>query len=72
MVQYGMLASNPTRATAEQQALEAKLLERVIAIKGTSRQIYWHDAYFRYFERFYELFPFFILRGCWTDKHGDE
>ncbi len=36
MKQYGMLANNPAKATVEQQAMEAKLLERVTAVKGES------------------------------------
>ncbi len=34
MIQYGMIASMKSRATAEQLALEAKLTDRVEAIKG--------------------------------------
>ena len=62
MAQYGMLASNPTRATAEQQALEAKLLERVTAIKGTTRQMFCHATYFKcliIFAEVFQLFSFF-------------
>ncbi len=34
MIQYGMIASPKGRPTAEQLALEAKLTDRVEAIKG--------------------------------------
>ena len=63
MVQYGMLASNPTRATAEQQALEAKLLERVTAIKGTTRQLCYLAVYFKYFKKIRNLYNCFRFSG---------
>ena len=36
LIQYGIIASNPAKATVEQTAFESKFAERVTGVKGKS------------------------------------